>query len=232
MSVPTSGTETKVALHVPSAAPTSQRSLVGTTIPRWPPIYQVGPSATYTAANTTQIEENNDPRDSVMFADDHGEGDGNDNDSMPDLEEAPPHAHPLTNPWATDDPDEGDISNVQLTQTAPGRINLRATFTQSVSPQQYRAAGGVAPASVGGFMQMLSGIAGAATRQQGQGQGLFSGPDPNQGQSAFNEARSQGGDGQPQIRATRFAYHGGARLYPRDANNPEPHIEPVDEITK
>jgi E3 ubiquitin-protein ligase RNF115/126 len=165
---------------------------------------------------------------------------------MPDLEEAPPHAHPHANPWASDDPAEGDISNVQFIQTAPGRINLRATFTQSVTPEQFRAAGGVAPASIGGFMSMLNGIAGAAVRAQGQqpqgqppqgqgqGQGLFSGPNQNQtqDQSAFNEARSQGADGQPQIRATRFAYHGGARLYPRDANNPEPHIEPVDDITK
>ncbi|KAL6704925.1 hypothetical protein ACN47E_007470 [Coniothyrium glycines] len=186
---------------------------------------------------TEIIEENNDPRDSVMFADD-----GDDTISMPDLDQVPPHQHAHHNPWATnDDPDEGDISNVQFTPTGPGRFRVQATVTRSVSPQQLQ--GGLAPASLGGFMSMLTGLAGAAVggaarpvgQQPGQeqGAGLFSGPNPSQNQSAFQEAqaRSQSPPGQPEFRTSRFTYTGGARLYPRDANNPQPHLEPVDDIT-
>jgi E3 ubiquitin-protein ligase RNF115/126 len=179
-----------------------------------------------------QIEENNDPRDSVMFADDDGDG----NQSMPDLEEAPRYSHPHHNPFANDDPDEGDISNLHFTQTAPGRFNVQATITRSVSPQQFRAAGGMAPASIGGFMSMLNGLTRAAAQPsgqqaRGQGEGLFSAPNQNQthDQSAFQAAQGQG---QPNIQTSRFTYHGGARLFPRDANNPEPRMEPVDDITK
>jgi E3 ubiquitin-protein ligase RNF115/126 len=164
-----------------------------------------------------------------MFA----EGD-DENDSMPDLE-TPPNIHPHHNPFGSDDPDEGDISNLQFTQTAPGRYNVQATITRSVSPQQFRAAGGMAPASIGGFMSMLNGLTRAATQPQGQqprgqGEGLFS--VPNQNQSAFNEAQGQGAPGQPRVTGSRFTYTGGARLFPRDGNNPEPRMEPVDDITK
>lgn len=173
-----------------------------------------------------------------MFAN----GEGDDDDSMPDLEE---HArNPHHNPWQNDDPEEGDISNVQFTQTAPGRYNVQATITRSVSPQQFRAAGGMAPASIGGFMSMLTGLAGTALGaqtqqrpQQGQGEGLFSTPDRGQAQSAgqeqsaFQEAHNQN-TSPPQFRTTRFQYHGGARLFPRDSNNPEPRMEPTDDLTK
>lgn len=177
---------------------------------------------------TEIIEDNNDPRDSVMFG-----HDGDDSDSMPGLEEHPPPIPPQFNPWQSDDPDDSDISNFHFTQTAPGRFNVQATFTRSVSPQALQ--GGMAPASIGGFMSMLNGLAGAAGRaqgqQRGQREGLFSGTNPAQSQSAFQESRGPGTEGQPQIRTGRFTYHGGARLYPRDANNPEPRIEPVDDIT-
>jgi E3 ubiquitin-protein ligase RNF115/126 len=171
-------------------------------------------------------------------------GHDDDNESMPDLEEAPLHQHPQHNPWASDDPDEADISNFQFTPTGPGRFRVQATVTRSVSPQALQ--GGMAPASIGGFMSMLTGLAGVAAggaarplgqqqgQAEGQGAGLFSGPTQNQDQSAFQEAqaRSQSPPGQPQIRASRFTYHGGARLFPRDANNPEPRVQPVDDITK
>ncbi|CAO2653755.1 Nn.00g031660.m01.CDS01 [Neocucurbitaria sp. VM-36] len=181
---------------------------------------------------TEIIEENNDPRDSVMFG-----HDGDDSDSMPDLADVPHHQHPHHNPWQSDDPEEADISNYNIIQTAPGRFNVQATITRSVSPQGLGAS--MAPASIGGFMSMLNGLAGVAGRQppqpqgqtRGQGAGLFSAPNQPGNQSAFQEASSQGGAGQPQIRTGRFTYHGGARLFPRDANNPEPRIEPVDDIT-
>lgn len=149
-----------------------------------------------------------------MFADDDG-----DNDSIPDLEEAPPHLDPRSNPWANDDPAEDDISNLQFTQTAPGRYNVHATITRSVSPQQLRAGGGIAVGPIGGFMSMLNGLTRAASQgqgqqPQGQGEGLFSGPNQsqNQNQSAFQEARGQAGDGQPRV--SRFTYTSGARMDP------------------
>ncbi|KAI8941670.1 hypothetical protein NX059_002882 [Plenodomus lindquistii] len=180
-------------------------------------------------ANTAQIEENNDPRDSAMFGDD-------DNDSMPDLSGAAPHMHPAHNPWASDDPEEGDISNYHFTQTAPGRFNVQATITRTVSPQGLQ--GG--PASIGGFMSLLNGLVGTAARPQGQpreqeqgaerGQTTGSDHDQDRGdQSAFNESRNQGGNG-PQLRTGRFTMQGGARLFPRDANSPQPRVEPVDDI--
>jgi E3 ubiquitin-protein ligase RNF115/126 len=93
------------------------------------------------------------------------------------------------------------------------------------------------PGSIGGFMAMLNGLTGAAMRpqgqQQGQGEGLFSGAGPGSGpnQSAFQEAQNQGPEGGPRIRGGSFTYHGGARLFPGNGNNPG-HGEPVDEITK
>ncbi|KAH8723648.1 hypothetical protein GQ44DRAFT_620018, partial [Phaeosphaeriaceae sp. PMI808] len=165
---------------------------------------------------TEIIEENNDPRDNVMYPDE----DDDDNQSMPNLEDALPPHRPQ-NPWA-DDPDEGDISDLHFTQTAPGSFNVRATITRSVSPTEFRAAGGMGPASIGGLMSMLSGIARAGAQQQ-----LQQGQDPDQSQAAGQETRSEGTEGQTRA---RFIYHGGARLHPRDANNPEPRIEPVDDI--
>jgi E3 ubiquitin-protein ligase RNF115/126 len=165
-----------------------------------------------------------------MFAD------GGDDSSMPDLDDTVPGLD-IPNPYAYEDPEEDDISNLHFTQTAPGRFNVQATITRSVSPQQFRAAGGMAPASIGGFMSMLTGITRAAGQAQGQqsrgqGAGLFSGLNQDQRQPASEEARGQGGDGQPRVQSSRFTYTGGARLFPRDANNPEPRVEPVDDITK
>lgn len=150
-----------------------------------------------------------------MFAQDLDD----DDDSLPDLEDAEPQMDPRLNPWAhAGDPDEDDISNVQFTQTAPGRYNVQATITRSVSPQQYRA-GGAAVGPIGGFMQMLNGITRAATQSQGQppqgeGAGLFSGSAPNQDQSAFQEARSQGANGQPRVSRFTYTTGGGARMDP------------------
>jgi E3 ubiquitin-protein ligase RNF115/126 len=165
-----------------------------------------------------------------MFADD-----GGDDSSMPDLDE-PLRGHNFPNPHAHDDPEEDDISNLQFRQTAPGRFNVQATITRSVSPQQFRAAGGMAPATIGGFMSMLTGLAAGQVQGQqtrGPSVGPFSRPNQNQNRSFSEETRSsERANGQPRVHASRFTYTGGARLYPRDANNPEPHVEPVDEITK
>lgn len=170
--------------------------------------------------------------------------DGGDDSSMPDLDDAAAHQRLHHNIWNNDDPEEADISNFQFTPTGPGRVRIQATMTRSVSPQALQ--GGFAPGSIGGFMSMLTGLAGAAAgggarsqgqqqnAGQGQGAGLFSGPAQDQNQSAFQESqeRSQSPPGMPQIRTGRFTYHAGARLYPRDANSPQPRVEPVDDITR
>ncbi|CAE7027812.1 hypothetical protein P3342_006052 [Pyrenophora teres f. teres] len=178
---------------------------------------------------TEIIEDNNDPRDTTMFG-----HDGDDTNSLPDLEDALPHLH-QHNPWQSDDPEEGDISNVHFIQTAPGRYNLQATVTRSVSPQ-----GGLAPGPIGGFIAMLNGLAGAALRPQGQAQGQAEGPfsrsppgdGANPNQSAFQESQNQGAERGPQMHGSRFTYRGGARIFPsaRDGNAAG-RAEPVDEMT-
>ncbi|KAF2127542.1 hypothetical protein P153DRAFT_294879, partial [Dothidotthia symphoricarpi CBS 119687] len=184
---------------------------------------------------TEIIEDDHDPRDAARQ--------GDDNDLMPDMEEPPLHIlenlpqNLSHNPWQNDDPEEGDISNFRFSQTAPGRYNVQATLTRSVSPQQMIT--GTAPGPIGGFMQMLTNLARVSgqppsqQRAQGQGRGEgLSGQTDGQSHSAYEEARSQNEGGDSSLpRSGRFTYHGGARLYPRDANNPEPRMEPVDDIS-
>lgn len=176
-------------------------------------------------ANTAQIEENNDPRDSALADDD------DDDYSMPDLADAPPHMHSAHNPWQSDDPEEADISNYHFTQTAPGRFNIQATITRSVSPQGLQ--GG--PGSIGGFMSLLNGLVGTAVRPPGLDhthEAHGSDRDQEQGnQSTFQESGNPPTN-TPQVRTGHFTYHGGARLFPRDANGPQPHVEPVENIAK
>jgi E3 ubiquitin-protein ligase RNF115/126 len=149
--------------------------------------------------------------------------DGDDSDSLPDLDEVPPHLHPHHNPWQSDDPEEADISNVQFIQTAPGRYNLRATYT-GAAPQD--------PTSMGGFAAMLNGlVAGTLPRGQGPtpggGAGLFSGV---AGSNPDHTAREEPQSRTPHVSGGRFTYHGGARVFPGNGNNPT-RTEPVDEIT-
>jgi E3 ubiquitin-protein ligase RNF115/126 len=178
-----------------------------------------------------QIEDDHDPRDSHMFGHD---GDQDDED-MPDLEHAPPRSDPPRYTAANDDPEEADISNFNFVRVGPGRFNVQATITRSVSPQALTA--GMAPGSIGGFMSMLSGftqtaIQGPAPGQgpsqgqpqpQGQGAGLFSGL----GQPSRPEAEGQA----PRTHTGRFTYHGGTRLSPRPDGSGM-HVEPVDDISK
>lgn len=166
--------------------------------------------------------------------------DGDDSGSLHDHGEGHPHHYPSQN----EDPDEDDISNFRFVQTAPGRYNLQATVTRSVSPH-----GPMPPGAIGGFMAMLNGLAGAGLRPQGQqqssgqdqsqgqsqgqgqGEGLFSSPGSNSNQSTSHESQNQGTQGGPQIRGGRFTYHGGVRIFPPDGSSGG-RAEPVDELTK
>lgn len=172
-----------------------------------------------------QIEDDNDPRDNGMFDHDH---DGSDDDvSMPSLEDLPPRhpLHPLSdhNPWAdADDPDDSDISTMRFQNVGPGRYHVSATIHRTVSPVALGGRGG-GPNTIGAFTSLLGNLLQGA-RPPGQSPGQ----PPNQtGEGQGSESRS-GQDGQPHVH--RFTYSGGARLHPRDANNPEPRLEPVDDI--
>lgn len=159
--------------------------------------------------------------------------DSDQDDDMPDVEFAPPRPNPAQHPAANDDPEEADISNFNFVRVGPGRFNVQATITRSVSPQDLQR---MTPGSIGGFMSILNGLTRAGLQgpapvqdqsqqqqPQTQGEGLFSGA----GQSAYHEAQGQ----EPGTHTGRFTYHGGARLSPR-GDGPGMRVEPVDDISK
>jgi E3 ubiquitin-protein ligase RNF115/126 len=176
--------------------------------------------------DATQIEEEHDPRDSHMFdAED-------DDDVFPAMMMgAPPPMYPHhDHPPQTDDPEEADISNFHFARVGPGRFNVQATITRSVSPQELNDA--TAPGSIAGFMSMLNGLTRAAGQPQGQPQGQGRGQGEGLFTGAGGEAQGQGQEGtQPQVHTGRFTYHGGARLTPR-TDGPGMRVEPVDDISK
>ncbi|KAF2684066.1 hypothetical protein K458DRAFT_367492 [Lentithecium fluviatile CBS 122367] len=178
---------------------------------------------------TEIIEDGNDPRDNAM----HDMGHDSDSDeSIPSLEEAPPNSHPLHNhnPWADDDPEDSDISQmrrpgaqeinqIRFEPVGPGRFHVSATIHRTISPAAL-GQNGNGPNTVGGFTSFLTNIlqgarpAGQPQNPAGEGQ-ANAGPRPSQ-------------DGQPHV--SRFPYTASARLRPRDSNNPEPRLEPVDDL--
>lgn len=176
-----------------------------------------------------QIEEDNDPRDAHMFGHD---GDHED-DEMPDLEHAPPYPNAQQHPGANDDPEEADISNFNFVRIGPGRFNVQATITRSVSPQALQA--GMAPGSIGGFMSMLNNLTQAAVQGQASGQGQPQGQPQGQGAGLFTRmgqpAHPEAEGQTPGTPTGRFTYHGGARLAPR-ADGSGMRVEPVDDISK
>lgn len=159
-----------------------------------------------------------------------------DDDDMPDLEDAPHahHFHPAhLNPFAGqghDDPEEGDISGLQFRQLGPGRFAVTGTMYRAVSPSgQARNGGGAgnaAPGAIGGFASLLSNILGGGP---GRPPPMEYGDHQNQGAEGQNS--SEAGSGTTPG-GHRFTYTAGARLYPRDADNPGPHMGPVDELNK
>ncbi|KAJ4354159.1 uncharacterized protein N0V89_005892 [Didymosphaeria variabile] len=172
-------------------------------------------------------EDGNDPRDNDMYGHEHTD---DDDGSMPSLEEADPHSlfrgHNPFRAVDDDDPEEADISqmpqfqNTRIQNTGPGRYHFSATIHQTI-PLSGAAYGqnGNGPNTIGGITSFLSNLISnaGAMRQQGQaeagdGQGRSTPrPDP---------------EGGPHVH--RFTYSSGARLHPRDSNNPGPRLEPVD----
>ncbi|KAF2109922.1 hypothetical protein BDV96DRAFT_229297 [Lophiotrema nucula] len=173
---------------------------------------------------TEIIEEDNDPRANELLGLGHGhahapDDDDDDNDSMPSLEEAPvgqPTQH--ENPFAgAGNQDGGD--RLQWRQLGPGRFAVTGTVYRTFSPS--RQGGGDGPPNImAGFQSMLNNIIGGAAGgnqaaqpqgQEGQGTGSGSG-----------SGTTPAGHG--------FRYTSNARLFPRDAEHPGPHMEPVDEL--
>ncbi|PSN71544.1 hypothetical protein BS50DRAFT_285410 [Corynespora cassiicola Philippines] len=181
---------------------------------------------------TEIIEDDNDPRDQHMLDHDHDHDD--DNESMPSLEEAPRsmgHNYPQgRNPWADDDPDEADISNVQWRQLGPGRFNV--TMVRTLSPADL-GRGGAGGGAIGGFAALLNNLIGSGRQQLDQGEHQH---EHQQGEG--QDDREGGGDHHPRSNSgsgtlpggNRFTYTASARLHPRDPDHPGPRLEPVDEL--
>jgi E3 ubiquitin-protein ligase RNF115/126 len=168
-----------------------------------------------------QIEVGNDPRDNVMSGGEHDE----DDESLPELEEALPHMHPLHdhNPWQDDDPDDSDISTMRFQPMGPNRFHVSATIHRTISPAAL-GQNGNGPNTIGGITSFLTNLL------QGQGARQTGGPQDPIEESRGNMGSRPSEDGQPHVH--RFTYSGGARLHPRDTNNPEPRLEPVDDISR
>jgi E3 ubiquitin-protein ligase RNF115/126 len=166
----------------------------------------------------------------------HGH-DTDDDESMPSLEEIDPHSvlrdH---NPFRAaddddDDPEEADISqmpqfqNTRMQNTGPGRYHFSATIHQTIPlPGPASGQNGNGPNTIGGITSFLSNLISNAGMMRPQGQAEAG---DGQGGSA-PRAGPEGGD--PHVR--RFTYSSGARLHPRDGDNPGPRLEPVDGLNK
>ncbi|KAF2744448.1 hypothetical protein M011DRAFT_408773 [Sporormia fimetaria CBS 119925] len=199
---------------------------------------------------TEIIEEGNDPRDSHMMDHDHE----SDNGSLPGFD-GPPPLLPFFQPnpmRGADDPAEEDISSLQFRQVAPGRFTVTGTVYRDVSPMGRPApapptenAGSQAPRALGGLTNFLTNIIGGALRgpqqqqqpQQQQPPGFQWNTEHADGQNNPGNDGNQQAHGGPESRPPglppgvhRFTYTAGARLLPRDPNNPGPRGEPVDEL--
>ncbi|KAF2456234.1 hypothetical protein BDY21DRAFT_372834 [Lineolata rhizophorae] len=155
-------------------------------------------------------------------------------DQHPFSPSPPPHLHHLHD---VPDPEEDDLNRFTIRRTGPGNFTLSGTFVRSIPPRA-RSPGGSAhdmPPGMAGiannFGTMLQSILGGAPNQQ---RPPDMGSPPPQGGAAGDERGSPpppdaGGGGGGNGGGGRFAYttH---RLYPRDANNPQPQMQPVDEL--
>ncbi|KAI9718557.1 MAG: hypothetical protein M1812_004008 [Candelaria pacifica] len=174
---------------------------------------------------TELIEHDHDPRDL--------------HPPTPTLNSHPLHDH---DPWADDipDPDEGDISRVEYSSGPNGITIARATFRSSTPFTGRGRTGPNSPTSpiIDNFTSMLQGMlgpqGGPPQRRPGPPSPMPSGPRAfSPPSSPLQEGPGRpglGGEAQPGMARSRFAYNSTARLWPRDANNPQPRMEPVDDL--
>ncbi|EON63618.1 hypothetical protein W97_02846 [Coniosporium apollinis CBS 100218] len=167
---------------------------------------------------TEIIEPDHDPRE------DNGP-------SLDDLLPHPPHPHPFHdhNPWPdAPDPDESDLSGFQLRQTGPNTVSITGTFIRTGTPQELfgsRQAPGFGDPLSQNFATMLQGIVGGNANINVRTRSPRPGEDDNRDRSQQGR-----GDRPDSPNSRRWTYSPGARLHPRDANHPQPHLEPVDDL--
>ncbi|KAK8217304.1 hypothetical protein M8818_001557 [Zalaria obscura] len=157
-------------------------------------------------------------------------------------EDDTPAFHPLHghNPWGEQnapDPDEDDISGFEWRSNGPNGVRFTGTFRTVASPGPHgyprMEGGGQNNPMMLNFANMLTGILGGrppgGIPQQG--------PTPAQAHMEQERPRSAPGDGPPNV----HVHHGGGpgirwtattstRLFPRDANHPQPQGQPFDEL--
>lgn len=158
-------------------------------------------------------------------------GDEDEYESLPSLEEAGPHGHPLHNhnPWASDDPDEADINTMRFQPMGPGRFHVSATIHRTISPAAF-GQNGNGPNTIGGISSFLANLLQGAQGQRREQNARAEGAEHGGEEEDHVNARSgPTPDGQPHVH--RFTYSAGARLHPRDENN-GPRLEPMDDIHK
>ncbi|OJD34482.1 ring finger domain protein [Diplodia corticola] len=172
---------------------------------------------------TEIIEPDHDPRDDHLDPEDEFE------------EEANPFA--LHNPWNAPDPEEGVPEPIQgafppgirLQRNGPNSYSITGTWSTSFggarSPLENQGEFGEPNAFVNplfrNFASMMQGIAGGQPRAN-HGEQEHGESEGQPGSSAREETRSGSGP--------HYTYTSTARLFPRDANNPGPHVEPTDSL--
>ncbi|KAF1976501.1 hypothetical protein BU23DRAFT_565669 [Bimuria novae-zelandiae CBS 107.79] len=188
---------------------------------------------------TEIIEADNDPRDNGTFEHEHFDDVDDDDNSMPSLEEADPHDllhdHNHFRVANNEDPEEADISqmqfqNARMHNTGPNTYRITATMSHTIpiNPLTF-GQNGNGPTTIGGLTSFLTnllqgGPQGPQRQAQGQGQA-------EAGDGQGGSAPRSGPDNGPHVHRQTFTYTPGARLHPRDGDNPGPRLEPVDDIS-
>ncbi|KAK8207218.1 hypothetical protein IWZ01DRAFT_438502, partial [Phyllosticta capitalensis] len=165
---------------------------------------------------TEIIEADHDPRDDHLA-----------HDSLDDDEDLDAH-----NPWAVPDPEEQapgphDFGNgFRLRRSGPNSYSITGTWTTSIDGRPGAGRGGdqMGPDPLlSNFVSMMENITGGSLRM----------PQANQGTQQAGEA-NRGRSTSPEENATRdgprMTYTSSAQLFPRDANNPGPHVVPFDNL--
>ncbi|KAK7539578.1 uncharacterized protein J3D65DRAFT_284928 [Phyllosticta citribraziliensis] len=167
---------------------------------------------------TEIIEADHDPRDDHLAR-----------DSLPDDDDDDIlGAH---NPWAVPDPEEQvprphDFGNgFSLRRSGPNSYSITGTWTTAIDPGRGGGGGdgtGQDPL-LRNFVSMMENITGGGLRAPNANQGGQQADGAQRDRSASPEAiRTREGP--------RVTYTSSAQLFPRDANNPGPHVVPFDNL--
>ena len=175
-----------------------------------------------------QIEQGNDPR--------HAQA-----DDPPYAQDLSSGAHHLQhhNPWTEDvgDPDEGDIDQLVHGSSPDGSMQF-TRITYRSTPARGLGQGNMDPASMpvmNDFQRMIHGFLGqpgpgfAPSRPQATSpMALDAFGAPGRSVGPFSPALFPGA-GPPRV-AGQFTYTSGGQLWPRDANNAQPAVDPVGDL--